>query len=154
MSTPTETYAIYHDGSGKASDQLEWNMQLILERERATQTIRDFIRKHLDTLAGLRWQVDLYELGKPEIEVDCWCYRGERTSAEKVALLWPDADWKRVEPSLSIDKETQRDWCAEIDGVLIRIRKAEVFQKVKPVEPWHGTTVRGKLKKARRATEV
>lgn len=124
--------AVYYDSSGKAARYVESALEHLAEREAIVSTMRAFIAKWTDTLAGLAWRVDVYDA---EIKIDCQYYRGQPTNAESVALLWPALEWERVEPEFSIDKDTARDWTATVDGVLLRINRAEVIRPVKVTWP-------------------
>lgn len=127
--------AVYADGSGKSSFYLGIALERLNEREEIVRTVRAFIAKHADTLAGLNWSVDNFDA---EIKLNRHHYRGSPTTAKAVAKLWPGVEWKRVDPEYGIDKDTKRDWMAKLDGVDLRISDAEVYQPVKAPPAWLG----------------
>lgn len=127
--------AQFSDGSGKASDEMAYQMMRMDERQHIVEAQRVFVLRHSAVLAGINWEASAYGL---EIILCCNTYRGKRSSAVEIARLWPDLDWKRVEPWLSMDKARVRDWAAEYEGVTLRIREAEVYAVRPQVEPWRG----------------
>lgn len=130
---------IYHDGSGKATDELERNLRMIQEREDVLKLLKLFIAKHRCTLAGLHWSVEYLD---PEITLAWRWYRREKATPAQIANLWPGAEWKRVKPRYDYEDnpKPQRDWMATVDGVRLRIERAEVFEiPTRPKLPREGS---------------
>jgi hypothetical protein len=133
-----EDIAIYHDGSGKASEQLEENLKTIRERMEVLKLLSLFIAKHQDVLAGSYWRVEYLD---PEIKISPWYYRGKQASPATIAQLWPGSVWRRVKPRYShLDNEC-RDWMATVDGVKLRIEGAEKVQVIRVKTPRDGVIV-------------
>jgi len=129
--------SVYSDGSGKASDIMDFNMRTLDKQQARITALRAFATSQANALAGIAWQPDLFN---PEIEMGCRYYRGQPTTAAMIAELWPDREWERVEPRHGINKDTVRDWLSnELDGIRIRIASAEVDRPVKLVPPWNGS---------------
>lgn len=95
-------------------------MVKIEEREAVHRAQRVFISTHAETLAGLEWSPDLFDAC---LELNHRYYRGEKTGPKDIAKLWPAAKWKRVKSKWSAGIEY--DWEAKVDGVTLRIVKAE-----------------------------
>lgn len=134
MAPDISEIAIYHDGSGKAAAELERNLRTIQEREDVLKLLKLFIARHRCTLAGLRWSVEYLD---PEIMLDWRWYRREKATPAQIANLWPGAEWKRVKPRYDYEgnPKPQRDWMATVDGVRLRIERAEVFDVPVPAKP-------------------
>ena len=139
----------HSDGSGGGIRNLAWEMQKLREYRERIELLDAFVRKYQLILARLSW--DLYESrihpvkkqgeGKdigvfvPSIEVCSYAYDKRRgVTAKDIAVLWPDAQWRRSMPRYSCDEDTVRDYTADIDGVLVRITNAERKPKPKPVD--------------------
>ena len=117
------------DGGASGGDikiVLSAAVKTIAERHAVLKLNTDFIEKHKETLAGMSWDVGFLD---PEIKISCtsW-YRGEQTTPVDIARLWPNANWKRERPEY---RDNQLDYVAEVDGVKIIIKCAEVFKPVK-----------------------
>lgn len=123
----TKEIAVYPDGSGNAKKILARNLERLTEESERILLLRDFIRKYQHTLAGLSWEPSIHYR---EVSIDCHLYCGELTSAKAVAALFPGLKWEIAEPAYGIDKETVRDWTSELDGVVVRIRKAQCAKPV------------------------
>lgn len=119
--------AVYADHSTGALYQMEGNLEKIAKREAVLRVNRAFIEKHAAVLDGLSWNVGYLD---PEIELGAKWYRGVPVGAEGIARLWPDVKWRREKPKYSMDEDKHRDWVGELDGVKLRIEKAEVFRPV------------------------
>ena len=129
----------WHDGSGGGIYQLAYELRAIRETEERIALLRAFIRKHQMILARLSWSMDVDCLPPvkiegvlfvPQIELTGYVYDKKSVTPRDVAALWPDAVWKRSLPRYESEKDTVRDYTAEIDGVTVRIKDAE---KVVPV---------------------
>jgi hypothetical protein len=113
--------AIFHDGSGKAGDKLRRNMEILTERVKDIQAVRDFISKHYETLAGAWWDVAYFD---PEIKLSPHYYRGRKTTPGDIATLWPEAIWTRRADKYGAPGKF--DWVTQIDGIDLVIEGAEV----------------------------
>lgn len=134
----------YPDGSGGGIRTLAWQMQTLRElRERITLLER-FVRKYQLQLARLSWSLDAdtvhpskkeedHAILVPQIELTAHTYDRQRVTAREVAALWPLASWRRSMPRWG-DSTTERDYTADVDGVLIRISSAERLPEQKPVD--------------------
>ena len=139
----------HSDGSGGGIRNLAWEMQKLREYRERIELLDAFVRKYQLILARLSW--DLYEsrihpvkkqgeekdigVFVPSIEVCSYAYDKRRgVTAKDIAVLWPDAQWRRSMPRYSCDEDTVRDYTADIDGVLVRITNAERKPKPKPVD--------------------
>ena len=134
----------FPDGSGGGIRQMAWEMQKLRELQDRINLLHAFARKHQQLLARLSWSLDdtaLHPTKKegeskdigvfvPQIELCHYTYDGRKTDANDIAALWPDAQWRRSLPRYS-GEENVRDYTAEIDGVLVRIRDAERKKPVK-----------------------
>lgn len=112
---PGESYVEFTAGKVHARA-----MEKIEEREAVHCSQRSFIAGHAETLAGLEWSPDLFDAC---LELGHGYYRGQKACPKDVAKLWPKAKWKRVKSKWSVDVEY--DWEALVDGVKLRIVKAE-----------------------------
>lgn len=112
--------AIFSDGSGKAGKNYDQALKTIQERDEILKLNRLFIEAHKETLAGLSWTVGYLD---PEIDIWPGMYRGEKAGPPEIAALWPNAAWRRVRRKYG-DGLTY-DWCAVVNGVTIRIERAE-----------------------------
>jgi hypothetical protein len=115
--------AIFSDGSGKAGDQYDSALGVIERWESVMKLQRVFIAKHHLTLAGLSWSVAYLE---PAIEINPFRYRGQKTTARDIIKLWPGLAWKRVKSKWTV--EESYNWEAILDGVTIRLEKAETIK--------------------------
>lgn len=112
--------AIYNDGSGKAGSYYDSAIKTIEKWEAVHRVQRAFIAKHIETLAGLYWRVAYLEAA---IEISYGLYRGKRTTPTDIALLWPEARWKRAKEKYT--SEIRYNWEAVVDGITLRIENAE-----------------------------
>lgn len=135
----------HFDGSGGGIYQLEWEMQKLRELRERMDLLHAFVRKHQLLLARLSWALDaavLHPTKKendhgvfvPQVELCCYAYNKQRVTALEIAALWPGAVWSRSMPRWG-RSETERDYTADVDGVVIRIKNAE--QKPRPKEVDH-----------------
>ena len=109
---------IYADmNAGHAYDR---QIQKIEEREAVHRLHRAFIEKHVETLAGMHWEVGYLD---PEIEISWHSYRGCKATPETIAALWPGAKWVRKKSKWS--SKTAYDWVAMVDGIDLIIKEAE-----------------------------
>lgn len=139
----------HSDGSGGGIRNLAWEMQKLRELRERISLLDAFVRKHQMLLARLSWTLDdsrLHPTKKqgenkdigvlvPEIELCCYAFDKRRqVTAQDIAALWPDAQWRRSMPKYESQSDTVRDYTADVDGVSIRIRDAERKPKPKPVD--------------------
>lgn len=111
--------AIYNGSSGTAGDEYDRAIAQLKEWEGVMKKVRGFMKKHAETLAGLRWAPAYLEAA---VEIQPRYYRCQRVTAEAVARLWPSAKWQRVKAKFY---ETRINWVAEVDGITLRIEDAE-----------------------------
>jgi len=145
-----EGLAAHQDGSGGGIRQLAWEMAKLRELRERIDLLDAFVRKYQLLLARLSWSLDdttIHPTKKegddkdlavfvPQIELspDAYDKRSYReVKAHDVAALWPDATWRRSMPRWG-DSKTERDYTADVDGVLIRIKNAERLPEPKPVD--------------------
>jgi len=135
-----EGLGAWHDGSGGGIYQLAYELRAIRETEERIALLRAFIKKHQMVLARLSWKADVDVLPPvkregilfvPQIELTGYVYDKNSVTPRDVAALWPEASWVRSFPRYDCEKDTVRDYTAEIDGVVVRIKEAE---KVVPVK--------------------
>src|SRR5690349_10589259 len=81
----TKPIAVYYDGSGLANEILGRNLKYLAEEDAKSATIRAFIKKHKDTLAGMEWRFHVYDC---EIQLSYGYYRGQRCGPKDIARLW------------------------------------------------------------------
>jgi hypothetical protein len=117
--------AVYPDGSGLASAYLREGMSVLTNIERNVSTVRAFVQKHLELLAGLAWEPSIFCSGA-DIKIRKSAYRGQPTTASQVAALFP-VKWKRKKSNYRPDGKLVYDWVAQVDGVTLTIEKAEVI---------------------------
>jgi hypothetical protein len=117
---------VYPDGSGRMGQHLEWATKYMTELQEKIFRSRDFIRKHLATLAGLNWS--FYQWNDADIEVRSGAAFGVYVPAEAIARLWPGSAWKRKRDEHPYQGYEQFDWIATIDGCVVRIDCAEKIQ--------------------------
>lgn len=124
----------HRDGSGGGIHQIAWEMRTLRETQMRIDLLRAFVRKHQMLLARLSWQLDVDRLPPvkredvlfvPEIELNGYVYDKRSVEPSEIAALWPDAHWSRVLPRWESDKDCERDYTTEVDGVTLRIRRAE-----------------------------
>lgn len=142
----------YGDGSGGGINQLAWEKRKMRQVRDRLSLLDCFIMKHQLLLARLNWSVSetaihpTEKMGEdsdlsvlvPQIDLCSYAYnKNSRATAHEIAALWPEAKWRRSMPQWG-DSETERDYTADIDGVLIRIRGAEKLPKSKPVDRFGG----------------
>ena len=118
--------SIYKDGSGKAGDFYDAALKTMREREDVLRVNALFIEANKQILAGVYWTVGYLD---PEIKISWGTYRGEKAEPADIAALWPGAEWKRARQKYG--ERLTYDWCAEVDGVTIRIECAET-EKPRP----------------------
>ena len=123
----------YRDGSGGGIRELAWRMKLLNETQGRINLLNAFIRKYQLTLARLSWELHVDTLPPvksddilfvPEIAVTGYTYDKRDATPHEIAALWPDALWSRSKPAYDLDDNT-RDYTAEVDGVIVRILRAE-----------------------------
>lgn len=129
----------YQDGSGGGVKCLAWEMQRLRETQERIDRLRAFVAKYPLILARLNWRLDVDALaaekqpGKDyrdfvcEVQISCRCYDKRRVESKEIAALWPEASWRRSMPRFSHESDEVRDYTAEIDGVIVRIERAEVL---------------------------
>lgn len=127
----------WHDGSGGGVRQLAWEMARLREAQERVDHLRAFVHKYPLILARLSWGLDTDTLapekqpGKDyrelvaEVTICGQTYDKRRVEAREIAELWPAAPWQRSLPRYGSEEDTVRDYTAEIDGVIVRITKAE-----------------------------
>lgn len=106
---------------------MERNLDTLAEREEVLRLKRAFIEKYAELLKGLVWTVGYLD---PEIELESTYFRGEALGAEEIAQQWPGVKWRREKPKYAFDEDKSRDWVGELDGITLRIKKAEEFKPV------------------------
>ncbi len=136
------------DGSGGGIRQLAWEMKRLREHQERIDLLDAFVRRYQLTLARLSWDLDetvIHPTKKqgeekdigvfvPQINLCRYAYDKRReVMAHDVAALWPNAEWRRTMPRFG-DSKTQRDYTADVDGVLLRIKDAERLPEPKPVD--------------------
>lgn len=135
----------HFDGSGGGIQQLAWEMARLRETHERVNRLLAFIRKHQMILARLSWATDVDTLPPvkredilfvPEIKLASYCYDKRKVTAKDIVALWPDAEWSRSKPKYSSDNDRERDYTAEIDGVVIRITGAEKRPAPITVDPF------------------
>lgn len=138
----------HFDGSGGGIRNLAWEMQKLRELRERISLLDAFVRKYQYLLGRLSWTLDdsrLHPTKKqgededigvfvPEIELCGYAFDKRRVTAKEIAALWPDAQWRRSMPRYESERDTVRDYTADVDGVLIRIRDAERKPKPRPVD--------------------
>lgn len=137
------------DGSGGGIKQLAWEMGKLRELRERIALLDAFALKYQLVLARLSWslrdttlhptkkQGEEKDIGVfvPEIEVYGDVYNKQRgVKPAEVAALWPTAQWRRSMPRYSGREDSVRDYTADVDGVLIRIRDAERLPEPKKVD--------------------
>lgn len=139
----------FHDGSGGGVRQLAWEMKKLRKLRERIALLDAFVRKHQLVLARLSWSLDdtrIHPTKKqgeekdigvfvPEIELCSYAYDSrphKSVTAHDIAALWPEAQWRRSLPAYSSREDTVRDYTADVDGVLLRIKDAE--RKPEPVK--------------------
>lgn len=138
-----ENTGAYYDGSGGGVRQFAWELKNLREEEERINVLRCFIRKHQQILTRLCWSTDSGRWrGKdsdecktllPEIEINGRTFDKRPVDAKEIARQWPKAAWCRAIPYLGISENEERHYLALVDGVMIRITKAEVLPRVKEV---------------------
>lgn len=137
----------HYDGSGGGIRQLAWEMERLRELRERMVLLEAFVRKYVLILARLSWGCDATtihptkkegedkDLGVfvPSVELVSYTYDKRSVKPVEIAALWPEVEWRRSMPRWG-DSETERDYTADVDGVLIRIRQAETMPRVKPVD--------------------
>lgn len=106
---------------------MEDNLDTLAKREEVLQRKRAFIEKHAELLKLVIWNVGYLE---PEIALEPTYCRGEAVGAQEIAKLWPRVKWRREKPKYAFDEDKSRDWVGELDGITLRIKKAEEFKPV------------------------
>lgn len=115
--------AIYKDGSGSARYQMLSAMARISEWQQNNIRLRDFIRTHEATLAGMSWSVGSH--WEAEIEISWSYYRGSETRPADIAKLWPGAAWFRRRRDYPSEGCEEYDWRALVDFVWLTLDRAE-----------------------------
>ncbi len=138
-----ELLAIYPDGSGLAREEMRRGMERIAEFEEKARTLRRFIQKHEETLAGMAWSVSFW--GDSEIQLGARAYRRVYCQPEDIAALWP-VTWKRRREKYPDAERIVYDWVSKLDDVVLVLERAEVI-KLAPVDRGEDGTV-VKLRKA------
>lgn len=139
----------YPDGSGGGIRRLAWEMGKLREVRERLDLLSAFVRKHQLLLARLSWDLDetvIHPTKKQGMDKDIGVFvpqitlyraaydKRREVTAHDVAALWPDAMWRRSLPYHSFEKDTSRDFTAEVEGVLLRIPDAERLPKPKKVD--------------------
>lgn len=139
--------AAHSDGSGGGVRALAWEMQKLRELRERIALLDAFILKYQLVLARLSWTLNdtvLHPTKKhgrekdlavlvPQIALCSYaCDMKHKATAADVAACWPAATWRRSMPYYG-DRETRRDYTADVDGVLIRITDAERLAPMKEV---------------------
>ncbi len=125
--------AAFPDGSGGGIWQLAWEMQLLRDYEARIALLRAFARKHQCHLARVLWDVEVRSMDPldkdgpfvPMIIIEGYQYDRRRVEASEICSLWPDAKWSRCMPRYHSESDRTRDYTAVVDGVTLRITKAE-----------------------------
>lgn len=124
----------YYDGSGGGIRTLAWELKRLRETQERIDRLRAFVHQYQVTLARLSWSLNVSTLhpkdtpDRPfvcEIEIAGHIYNKQAVQASEIAALWPEAAWVRSMPKYGINEGTQRDYTAEVDGVILRITRAE-----------------------------
>lgn len=137
----------FYDGSGGGIWQLAWEMEKLRHLRERMVLLEDFIRKYVLILARLSWGCEAtvihptekegedkeLAVWAPQVELVSYTYDKQRVTAHEIAALWPEAKWRRSMPRWG-QSETERDYTADVDGVVIRIKEAERLPRVKPVD--------------------
>jgi hypothetical protein len=132
--------ATFSDGSGKHWQNMAWAGDALRKHERGIELLRAFIAKYEVLLAGASWSVEI----SPEPEINLGgsyrYYRGQQVDVKFLARLFPTADWRRVKRKYAstLEDDGIRDWVALVDGVLLRIERAENYAAPKPTFPKEG----------------
>lgn len=128
------------DSSGGGIFQLAWEMGKLRRLRERIALLDAFVRKHQLLLARLSWSLDdtvVHPTKKEGEEKDLAVFVGEinlygsaydkrsQVTPREVAALWPDAKWRRSMPRYSGREDSVRDYTADVDGVLLRIKDAE-----------------------------
>lgn len=130
----------HSDGSGGGIRDIAFNMLQLRETQDRIDRLRAFVRKHQMLLARLSWSLDVTSIPPvksedivfvPQIELCSYTYDKKPVTALDICALWPEAVWSRSKPQYYGEDES-RDYTAEIDSVIVRIKAAE--RKPKPVE--------------------
>lgn len=142
-----EGLGAHYDGSGGGIRQLAWEMERLRELRERMVLLEAFVRKYVLILARLSWGSEATTIHPtkkegedkdlavfvPSVELVSYTYDKRSVKPVNIAALWPDAKWRRSMPRWG-DSETERDYTADVDGVLIRIKDAERLPRVKPVD--------------------
>ncbi len=133
----------YPDGSGGGIRTLAWEMKNIREVRARIATLEAFVRKHCLMLGKLNWDLEWDRvppkerdgvLFVPEITLVGNVFNKSYCQPCDIASLWPDAAWSRALPYCNIDADRVRDYVAEVDGVILRIKRAEVLPPPKKTD--------------------
>lgn len=137
----------YPDGSGGGVRNLAWEMGRLRELRERIALLEAFAHKYALILARLSWSLEATTLHPtkkegedkdlavfvPQVELSAHCCDKRYVKAADVAAMWPEAVWRRSMPRWG-NSETERDYTADVDGVLIRIKGAEHLPAAKPVD--------------------
>jgi len=130
----------HSDGSGGGIIDIAYNMGTLRETQDRIDRLRAFVRKHQMLLARLSWSLEVTSMPPvkredilfvPQIELCSYTYDKKPAKALDICALWPDAAWSRSKPQY-YGEDNSRDYTAEIDGVIVRIKNAE--RKPEPVQ--------------------
>ncbi len=125
----------YTDGSGGGIWQLAWETMRLRETQERINRLKAFIVKHQLVLARLDWSCDVDSIPPVksedrlfvcQISLSARAFdKQQKVTAANIIALWPNAQWHRSKPAYYSPEDTERDYTAEIDGVVIRIKGAE-----------------------------
>jgi hypothetical protein len=126
--------AAFPDGSGLASDYLREAMSHLRRYEDHCATLRAFIQRYQARLDGTSWSCDCY-YDHPLVRLGTspFAMKGEYVTAETMALLWPEAQWKRRKHDYAPPEFVVHDWRSHLDGVDLIIASAESV-RIRPVD--------------------
>lgn len=139
--------SVYSDGSGLASEHLRNAMDQLHRYEEHCRTLRAFVQKYLDRLNGLSWSCGCW-YSEPRLELGGRACHGRYVEPDIVAAFWPEVKWKREKEKYPNSGRLEYSWVGNLDGVQIRIDRAESI-RLDPVDDGRdGTVVRLPRRKA------